>query len=81
MALYLSYDPIKKLGSVHTRTKQALASMDRIEEVLHHPLEVEDPTTPVPFDRIVGKVEFRNIHFSYEPNQLVFERDCPGGGT
>ena len=71
MALYLSYDPIKKLGSVHTRMKQALASMDRIEEVLHHPLEVEDPTTPVPFDRIVGKVEFRNIHFSYEPNQAA----------
>ena len=71
MALYLSYEPIKKLGSIHTRTKQALASMDRIEEILNHPLEIEDPATPVPFDRIQGKVEFRNITFHYEVNQAA----------
>lgn len=71
MALYLSYEPIKKLGSVHTRMKQAVASMDRIEEVLHHPIEIEDPATPVPFAKVEGKVEFRNINFSYESNQAA----------
>ena len=71
MALYLSYEPIKKLGSVHTRTKQALASMDRIEEILNYPLEIEDPATPVPFDKVDGKVEFRKISFSYEPKQAA----------
>jgi subfamily B ATP-binding cassette protein MsbA len=69
MALYLSYEPIKKLGSVHTRMKQALASMDRIEEVLIYPVEIEDPASPVPFDNIQGRVEFRNLTFQYEEKQ------------
>ena len=44
VALYMSYEPVKKLGGIHNQIKQALASLDRLEEILkaprrllHHP--------------------------------------------
>jgi len=34
-ALYLCYDPMKKLGEIHNRMKQGEASLDRLETILH----------------------------------------------
>jgi subfamily B ATP-binding cassette protein MsbA len=73
MALYLSYEPLKKLGSIHTRLKQATASLDRIEYILEHPLEVEDPDKPIPFENVKGKLEFRNVTFIYDANPALKE--------
>ena len=71
MALYLSYEPLKKLGAIHTRLKQATASLERIEYVLEHPLEIEDPAEPVPLDKVLGKVEFKGVTFKYEEDQAA----------
>jgi len=73
LALYLSYEPIKKLGSIHAKVKQGNAALDRIEYILKHPLEVEDPTEALPFDNVVGKVEFRNVTFSYDASPALKE--------
>ena len=66
MALYLSYEPLKKLGGIHARIKQGVAALDRIEYILDHPIEIEDPKQPEPFENINGKVEFQNVEFSYD---------------
>ena len=66
MALYLSYEPIKKLGSIYARIRQCTAALDRIEYILDHPIEIEDPKQPEPFENIKGKVEFQNVEFSYD---------------
>jgi ATP-binding cassette, subfamily B, bacterial MsbA len=71
MALYLSYEPLKKLGAIHVRFKQGLAALERIEYVLDHPLEVEDPAKPVVFENVSGKVEFRDVTFSYDANPAL----------
>ncbi len=68
IALYLSYEPLKKLGGIHARMKQGTAALDRIEYILNHPLDVADPSNPIPFVNIRGKVEFRDITFRYEEN-------------
>ena len=73
MALYLSYEPLKKLGGIHARFKQGLAALERIEYVLDHPVEVEDPAKPVPFENVSGKIEFRDVTFRYDANPALKE--------
>ena len=73
MALYLSYEPLKKLGGIHARIKQGTAALDRIEYILEHPLEVQDPGQPEPFENVRGQVEFRNIRFHYEEGNPALE--------
>ena len=73
MALYLSYEPLKKLGGIHARIKQGTAALDRIEYVLDHPMEVQDPEQPEPFTDVRGRVELRNIRFRYGDDSPALE--------
>ena len=70
-ALYVSYEPIKKLGSINSEIKRGSVSLERIEEVVNAPNEITDPATPVAVDRLAGSVEFHNVGFSYETSAPV----------
>lgn len=65
-ALYMTYEPIKKMGVVHNLIKQGEASVDRIEQVMQMPDEVPDAANPVPFDIQKTDIEFEGVHFEYE---------------
>ena len=67
MALYMSYEPIKKLGAIQNQIKQALASIHRIEEILNADELVLDSKEPVS-KRIKGDIEFKNVCYSYKEN-------------
>ena len=64
-ALYMCYEPMKKLGDMHNRMKQGEASLNRIEEILDAPESVPDPPDPVPLGDVMGAIEFENVDFSY----------------
>ena len=68
MALYMSYEPIKKLGAIQNQIKQALASIHRIEEILNADELVLDSKEPVS-KRIKGDIEFKNVCYSYKENR------------
>lgn len=68
MALYMSYEPIKKLGAIQNQVKQALASIHRIEEILNADELVLDSKEPVS-KRIKGDIEFKNVCYSYKENR------------
>ena len=53
-ALYLSYEPVKKLGAIQNHFKQALASLQRLEEVLDAEETVREPEHPVEISEIRG---------------------------
>ena len=65
MALYLCYEPIKKIGYLNTELNRGTASMDRLEYVLNEPLAIADPTNPVPVTRLRGHIAFENVTFAY----------------
>ncbi len=76
-ALYMSYDPVKKLGAVSNRLKQSKAALERLEEVLNAPIEVADPATPEPMPPARGEIAFDGVHFAYpESNDKVFAGIC-----
>lgn len=65
LALFFSYEPLKKLGEIHSIMKQGEAALDRLEEVLHAPdrmVEAQNPKSPEPF---YGEIVFNDVVFGY----------------
>ena len=65
MALFFSYEPIKKLGAIQNQLKQGLASLQRLEEVLNAEETIAEPKHPVT-PEIKGQLTFQKVSFSYE---------------
>jgi len=70
VALYMSYEPVKKLGSIHNSIKQGLASLKRLQEILHSDESIAEPASPTLLTKIEGKLSLQDVSFHYpNPNQ------------
>ena len=70
-ALYLSYEPIKKLGALNNELKRGTAALERLEVVLEEPLTIADPAEPVTVGHLQGDVKFEQVTFSYRDSEVV----------
>ncbi len=70
-ALYLSYEPVKKVGALNNELKRGLASLDRIEVVLHAPVAIADPETPRDIGTVRGDIAFDRVSFGYQTGETV----------
>lgn len=68
VALYMSYEPVKKLGSIHNTIKQGLASLKRLQDILQADESITDCALPTPLEKVTGQIEFRNVSFLYSEN-------------
>lgn len=64
-ALYMCYQPVKKLGGVSNTIRKAEASLDRLEYILHTEDTVPDPEHPKPATNIEARIRFDNVTFAY----------------
>lgn len=65
-ALYMCYEPIKKLGAVSNILRKAEASLDRLEYILKTEDTVPESPEPVPMRPLRGRIEFQGVSFSYQ---------------
>jgi len=65
LALYMCYDPMKKLGEVHNRLKQGGVSLARLEEILLAPESTPEPAAPRRIEQVRGAIAFHDVSFSY----------------
>jgi ATP-binding cassette subfamily B protein len=76
------FDPIRSLTTQYSVMQRAMASGQRIFEVLDVPVDVRDKADALDPDRIEGSIEFRNVTFGYYPGQPVLRdvsfRVAPG---
>ncbi len=72
-ALYLCYEPIKKLGALNNALKRGEASLARLSAVLDEPVTIADPLDPVPVTRLRGDLAFNQVGFAYGDNQALSE--------
>lgn len=72
-ALYLSYEPIKKLGGLNNELKKGQAALERIEMVLNEPVAMTDPADPKPFQQVNGDIIFDQVSFAYRPGEPVLQ--------
>ncbi len=70
-ALYTSYEPVKKIGTLNNELKRGQAALDRLEVVLHEPVTITDPAAPVPVGRLRGDIAFDGVTFAYKIGEPV----------
>ena len=71
-ALFMSYEPVKKLGMVHSLLKQSDAAIDRISYISQEPDTLSDPISPTDFQAPQVAIHFENLSFAYG-NELVLK--------
>jgi ATP-binding cassette, subfamily B, bacterial len=73
-AVAMLIDPIAHLSENYNEFKQGQASVDRIFELLDiQPVVTEKPGA-IDLPAVTGKVELRNVSFSYRPDQPVLRQ-------
>jgi len=66
--LQLIYSPIRRLVNASTTLTQALASMDRVFELMDETYDITDRPGARSMDRARGQISFKDVHFSYFGN-------------
>lgn len=72
---YLGFlvQPIRVYTRVISNMSHGLAACDRIFDLLDTPVEIRSPRVPVVVERMEGRVEFRDVWFSYDEDQWVLK--------
>lgn len=63
--------PVQGIASAVSSIHKGLASIDRINEVIHAPVKILDQETPKDIDGFHSKIEFKNVSFSYSERQVL----------
>ena len=76
--------PIIQMSNIGSQLTEALAGLDRTEELLQMEKETDDPRRTHEIGAIKGDVQFENVAFSYEENKEVLHGisfEAPVGST
>ena len=69
--LGLMIAPIVQMSNIGSQLTEALAGLDRTEELMNLAPEADTGTRTMMLNGIVGNMEFRNVSFSYEEDKEV----------
>jgi len=58
--------PIMQIVAIGTQLTEALAGLERTQEIMRERPEDQDPNRSVPMRDIVGRIEFADVTFSYD---------------
>lgn len=67
------FEPINDLSEKYNILQSAMASSERIFQLLDTKERVSEPTRPVPLGKVKGRIEFRNVSFAYNPGEWVLK--------
>ncbi len=63
--------PIMQIVQIGTQLTEALAGLERTQEILKERAEDKDPARTVSLPEIVGNIDFDNVSFSYDGTKVV----------
>ena len=73
MYLQKFFEPIRDMAEKFNIIQTAMASSERIFELLDTPEELPNPERPQAVSRIAGNIEFQNVWFAYNGDDYVLE--------
>ncbi|MBL8582591.1 MAG: ABC transporter ATP-binding protein/permease [Rhizobiaceae bacterium] len=76
--------PLNFIGFVYREIRQGLADIEQMFDLLDVKAEVVDKPDAAPLNVSAGRVEFRDVHFSYDPNRQILKGvsfEVPAGRT
>lgn len=68
------FDPIRALTMHYNVFQRAMASGERIFEVLDVSVDIQDVPGAVDMEQVRGSIEFKNVTFAYHPGQPVLNQ-------
>lgn len=68
-----AFRPMRQLAKSLGQIARALASGDRILELVHTVPEIRDSESAVALGPLAGSIRFENVYFSYKPGHLVLD--------
>ena len=63
--------PITQIANISNVLQQTAAAAERVFEFLDEAEEVADPAAPVQPATVEGRVDFKNVHFGYNPDKII----------
>ncbi|PSJ50753.1 ABCB family ABC transporter ATP-binding protein/permease [Kumtagia ephedrae] len=76
--------PLNFIGFIYREIRQGLTDIEQMFDLLDVPAEIEDRPDARPLAVAEGRVEFRDVHFSYDPNREILKGisfEVPAGKT
>jgi len=70
-AMVLMYNPIKKLSGTYNSIQRSLGAAERVFDIIDAQPEIVDAPHAKPLDRVRGDVEFCNVTFSYQDENVL----------
>ena len=67
------FKPISDLSEKINILQSAMASSERIFNLLDTKSDILSPKNPIKLNQVTGKIEFKNVSFSYNPNTPVLK--------
>jgi ATP-binding cassette subfamily B multidrug efflux pump len=65
--------PITQIANISNTLQQTMAAAERVFEFLAEAEEVPDTTLPVQCSTGPGRVDFKNVHFGYNPDKIIID--------
>jgi len=69
----LFFQPLRELSQKYSIVQSAMASAERIFQLIDTKNQIIQPKNPVRIQNFKGRVQFSNISFSYEPNTPLLD--------
>jgi ATP-binding cassette subfamily B multidrug efflux pump len=63
--------PISQIANISNILQQTMAAAERVFQFLAEPEEIPDTKTPVQVGTVQGRVDFKNVHFGYNPDKII----------
>lgn len=73
MALFMAYEPLKKLGAIHSLFQQGRASVERIEYILNAEETIAEPTHPKSCPIPIRDISFDHVTFAYGEEPVLHD--------
>jgi ATP-binding cassette subfamily B multidrug efflux pump len=68
-----AFQPIRDLADKYNIMQGAMAAAERVFMLVDEQPTVVDPPNPKELSKVVGDIEFRNVHFAYNPEEPVLK--------
>jgi ATP-binding cassette subfamily B protein len=63
--------PIAQIANISNVLQQTAAASERVFAFLDEPEEVKDVENPIQLTSVKGEVEFKDVHFGYDPEKII----------
>jgi ATP-binding cassette subfamily B protein len=68
--------PISQIANISNILQQTGAAAERVFTFLEEEEEIPDPDNPVKLQNVEGRVQFQDVHFGYNPNEIIINDFC-----